>query len=191
MWSSHHPLPGWVSLLSPLPCSPFPCGGTGPHMLQAPQCSTLCSSSTDCDSYCKPAKGNYKINMKKYCKKDYGKDFLPPWAMLGFATEAAEGWPQADRGWGRCRCPRGWGAPSMERRPQIRPPKGAMDEAGGAARDRQFLLPKLPSGTKAKHPPSLCLPLFSLSGPGEHPGNGDGGQLGQVHHQHPLCLQVP
>ncbi|XP_006006150.2 netrin-3 [Latimeria chalumnae] len=26
---------------------------------------------TDCESYCKPAKGNYKINMKKYCKKDY------------------------------------------------------------------------------------------------------------------------
>lgn len=33
----------------------------------------LCFSSADCDSYCKPAKGNYKINMKKYCKKDYGK----------------------------------------------------------------------------------------------------------------------
>ncbi|KAL4617891.1 netrin-3-like [Arapaima gigas] len=25
----------------------------------------------DCESYCKPAKGNLKINMKKYCKKDY------------------------------------------------------------------------------------------------------------------------
>ncbi|XP_077481361.1 netrin 2 [Stigmatopora argus] len=25
----------------------------------------------DCDSYCKPVKGNLKINMKKYCKKDY------------------------------------------------------------------------------------------------------------------------
>lgn len=25
----------------------------------------------DCDSYCKPLKGNLKINMKKYCKKDY------------------------------------------------------------------------------------------------------------------------
>ncbi|XP_039630948.1 netrin 2 [Polypterus senegalus] len=25
----------------------------------------------DCDSYCKPTKGNLKINMKKYCKKDY------------------------------------------------------------------------------------------------------------------------
>lgn len=89
-------------------------------LLQAPQCSTLCSSSADCDSYCKPAKGNYKINMKKYCKKDYGKDLFPPWATLGFATEAAEGRLQAGHGWGRCRCPRGWGAPSMERGPQIR-----------------------------------------------------------------------
>uniref|UniRef100_A0A4W5R6K7 Netrin 2 n=1 Tax=Hucho hucho TaxID=62062 RepID=A0A4W5R6K7_9TELE len=26
---------------------------------------------TDCESYCKPVKGNLKINMKKYCKKDY------------------------------------------------------------------------------------------------------------------------
>uniref|UniRef100_A0A8B9QSI1 Netrin 3 n=1 Tax=Anas platyrhynchos TaxID=8839 RepID=A0A8B9QSI1_ANAPL len=30
-----------------------------------------CRPRQDCDSYCKPAKGNYKINMKKYCKKDY------------------------------------------------------------------------------------------------------------------------
>uniref|UniRef100_A0A8D2P297 NTR domain-containing protein n=1 Tax=Zosterops lateralis melanops TaxID=1220523 RepID=A0A8D2P297_ZOSLA len=42
-----------------------------PQVPQAPQCSTHCSSFADCDSYCKPAKGNYKINMKKYCKKDY------------------------------------------------------------------------------------------------------------------------
>uniref|UniRef100_A0A4W5QZ75 Netrin-1 n=1 Tax=Hucho hucho TaxID=62062 RepID=A0A4W5QZ75_9TELE len=27
--------------------------------------------SADCESYCKPVKGNLKINMKKYCKKDY------------------------------------------------------------------------------------------------------------------------
>ncbi|EPQ15518.1 Netrin-1 [Myotis brandtii] len=26
----------------------------------------------DCDSYCKASKGKLKINMKKYCKKDYG-----------------------------------------------------------------------------------------------------------------------
>ncbi|KAM6898458.1 netrin 2 isoform 1-T1 [Lycodopsis pacificus] len=27
--------------------------------------------AADCESYCKPVKGNLKINMKKYCKKDY------------------------------------------------------------------------------------------------------------------------
>ncbi|CAN8192351.1 unnamed protein product [Coccothraustes coccothraustes] len=32
---------------------------------------TSTEAPADCDSYCKPAKGNYKINMKKYCKKDY------------------------------------------------------------------------------------------------------------------------
>ncbi|XP_039349214.1 netrin-3 isoform X2 [Mauremys mutica] len=32
---------------------------------------TSTEEPADCDSYCKPAKGNYKINMKKYCKKDY------------------------------------------------------------------------------------------------------------------------
>ncbi|KAL3051333.1 netrin 2 [Trematomus bernacchii] len=36
---------------------------------------TVVVSSTeepaDCESYCKPVKGNLKINMKKYCKKDY------------------------------------------------------------------------------------------------------------------------
>lgn len=34
----------------------------------------LCSPSpADCDSYCKASKGKLKINMKKYCKKDYGE----------------------------------------------------------------------------------------------------------------------
>ncbi|XP_007423913.1 netrin-3 [Python bivittatus] len=32
---------------------------------------TSTEEPADCDSYCKPAKGNYKINLKKYCKKDY------------------------------------------------------------------------------------------------------------------------
>lgn len=90
--STHHLVPGWVLLLSPPPHSLFPCGGMSPHVPQAPQCSTHCSSAADCDSYCKPAKGNYKINMKKYCKKDYGKDLQPLWATLGFAPEADEGW---------------------------------------------------------------------------------------------------
>ncbi|XP_041939153.1 netrin 2 [Alosa sapidissima] len=33
--------------------------------------STEAEESADCESYCKPVKGNLKINMKKYCKKDY------------------------------------------------------------------------------------------------------------------------
>lgn len=32
---------------------------------------------TDCDSYCKASKGKLKINMKKYCKKDYGERSHP------------------------------------------------------------------------------------------------------------------
>uniref|UniRef100_A0A8C6STC7 NTR domain-containing protein n=1 Tax=Neogobius melanostomus TaxID=47308 RepID=A0A8C6STC7_9GOBI len=36
--------------------------------------TTLCLY---CESYCKPVKGNLKINMKKYCKKDYGKTVRP------------------------------------------------------------------------------------------------------------------
>lgn len=35
--------------------------------------SSSSSPSEDCDSYCKASKGKLKINMKKYCKKDYGK----------------------------------------------------------------------------------------------------------------------
>lgn len=31
-------------------------------------------SPSDCDTYCKASKGKLKINMKKYCKKDYGKE---------------------------------------------------------------------------------------------------------------------
>lgn len=31
------------------------------------------SLRADCDSYCKASKGKLKINMKKYCKKDYGE----------------------------------------------------------------------------------------------------------------------
>lgn len=32
-----------------------------------------CPVVADCDSYCKASKGKLKINMKKYCKKDYGE----------------------------------------------------------------------------------------------------------------------
>ncbi|KAG8507153.1 Netrin-1 [Galemys pyrenaicus] len=37
----------------------------------------LCSPlPADCDSYCKASKGKLKINMKKYCKKDYAQESL-------------------------------------------------------------------------------------------------------------------
>ncbi|KFP11803.1 hypothetical protein Z169_11087, partial [Egretta garzetta] len=68
-WNTPHPAGPCCCPLHPLP--PPLVVGRDPPVLQAPRCSTLCSSPTDCDSYCKPAKGNYKINMKKYCKKDY------------------------------------------------------------------------------------------------------------------------
>lgn len=35
---------------------------------------SLLLSCSDCDTYCKASKGKLKINMKKYCKKDYGKE---------------------------------------------------------------------------------------------------------------------
>ncbi|XP_054607770.1 netrin-1a isoform X2 [Nothobranchius furzeri] len=33
--------------------------------------SSITEEPSDCDSYCKASKGKLKINMKKYCKKDY------------------------------------------------------------------------------------------------------------------------
>lgn len=74
MWeetSTHHFLTGWVLLLSP--STPLPPPLWRDECPRASSSSTHSSSAADCDSYCKPAKGNYKINMKKYCKKDYGK----------------------------------------------------------------------------------------------------------------------
>lgn len=29
--------------------------------------------SPDCDLHCKPARGSYRISLKKFCRKDYGK----------------------------------------------------------------------------------------------------------------------
>lgn len=53
-------------------------------------------SPADCDSYCKASKGKLKINMKKYCKKDYGELPLhihpspfPGCGTLGFASGLA------------------------------------------------------------------------------------------------------
>ncbi|TRY56380.1 hypothetical protein DNTS_034977, partial [Danionella cerebrum] len=33
--------------------------------------SSSSKDPADCESYCKASKGKLKINMKKYCKKDY------------------------------------------------------------------------------------------------------------------------
>lgn len=65
---------GWLKVLGN-PHSPFLVVGQDLWAVLhcTPSPLPLCFSSADCDSYCKPAKGNYKINMKKYCKKDYGK----------------------------------------------------------------------------------------------------------------------
>uniref|UniRef100_A0A8D0H7G1 NTR domain-containing protein n=1 Tax=Sphenodon punctatus TaxID=8508 RepID=A0A8D0H7G1_SPHPU len=41
------------------------------HKIEAHAAQSRLAKHSNCDSYCKPAKGNYKINMKKYCKKDY------------------------------------------------------------------------------------------------------------------------
>ncbi|MBN3322108.1 NET3 protein, partial [Atractosteus spatula] len=43
----------------------FVCRFASPHFHDSK------SVGADCESYCKPVKGNLKINMKKYCKKDY------------------------------------------------------------------------------------------------------------------------
>lgn len=45
--------------------------------------------SADCDSYCKASKGKLKINMKKYCKKDYGKSTKHCfWKLIFFFSDA-------------------------------------------------------------------------------------------------------
>lgn len=75
------PLPPWWDRTScaVLHCTPSPL--------------PLCFSSADCDSYCKPAKGNYKINMKKYCKKDYGKGpLLLPSSIRGLQPPPRPRW---------------------------------------------------------------------------------------------------
>lgn len=46
------------------------------------------SLGADCDSYCKASKGKLKINMKKYCKKDYGEC---PQGMRGAVPEPSRG----------------------------------------------------------------------------------------------------
>ncbi|KAJ3607766.1 hypothetical protein NHX12_024817 [Muraenolepis orangiensis] len=46
-------------------CDCHPVGAAGKT------CNQTTGQCPYCESYCKPVKGNLKINMKKYCKKDY------------------------------------------------------------------------------------------------------------------------
>lgn len=41
-------------------------------------------SSSDCDSHCKSPKGKMKVTMKKYCKKDFGKQLFFQKRLLSF-----------------------------------------------------------------------------------------------------------
>ncbi|XP_031417377.1 netrin 2 [Clupea harengus] len=61
---------GYQQSRSPVaPCIKIPV--ISPTAVVVSSSSTETEESADCESYCKPVKGNLKINMKKYCKKDY------------------------------------------------------------------------------------------------------------------------
>ncbi|XP_053551238.1 netrin-3 [Bombina bombina] len=56
---------GYQQSRSPIaPCIKIPAVVPTPSL-------TSTEEPADCEQYCKPPKGNYKINLKKYCKKDY------------------------------------------------------------------------------------------------------------------------
>ncbi|XP_069503038.1 netrin-3 [Ambystoma mexicanum] len=56
---------GYQQSRSPVaPCIKIPAIITTPVV-------TSTEEPANCETYCKPPKGNYKINLKKYCKKDY------------------------------------------------------------------------------------------------------------------------
>uniref|UniRef100_A0A8C4NM14 NTR domain-containing protein n=1 Tax=Eptatretus burgeri TaxID=7764 RepID=A0A8C4NM14_EPTBU len=73
---------------------------------------------TACRSYCKVSKGKVKINMKKYCKKDYvvqvylnGKETLRDWTHFSAEIRAVYKWRTRQPLWIRsrdltCRCQR-------------------------------------------------------------------------------------
>lgn len=46
--------------------------------------TSSCSLLPDCDLHCKPARGSYRISLKKFCRKDYGRprSGLPPSGFL-------------------------------------------------------------------------------------------------------------
>lgn len=41
--------------------------------------TSSCTLLPDCDLHCKPARGSYRISLKKFCRKDYGR---PPSGLL-------------------------------------------------------------------------------------------------------------
>lgn len=50
---------------------------------------TPLSPSLDCDLHCKPTRGSYRISLKKFCRKDYGRQtsgLLPPPSHLALPT---------------------------------------------------------------------------------------------------------
>uniref|UniRef100_UPI00358F50E7 netrin-3-like n=1 Tax=Myxine glutinosa TaxID=7769 RepID=UPI00358F50E7 len=84
--------------------------------IRIPSVSSTSATSTDgppsCRSYCKVSKGKVKINMKKYCKKDYvvqvylkGKETLRDWTHFSAEIRAVYKWRTAMSTEG------GWGAP--------------------------------------------------------------------------------
>lgn len=46
--------------------------------------TSSCALLPDCDLHCKPARGSYRISLKKFCRKDYGRprSGLPPSGFL-------------------------------------------------------------------------------------------------------------
>ncbi|EMP23723.1 Netrin-1 [Chelonia mydas] len=67
-WDDPSPTPYHTTLTTALPLAVMLPSELG----TLPAAATLRPpSSEDCDSYCKASKGKLKINMKKYCKKDY------------------------------------------------------------------------------------------------------------------------
>lgn len=65
-------------------------GGVGGRRWgSVPACPLPCLPSPDCDLHCKPTRGSYRISLKKFCRKDYGRQpsgLLPPPSHLALPT---------------------------------------------------------------------------------------------------------
>nr|XP_048292255.1 netrin-3 isoform X2 [Myodes glareolus] len=67
--------PGFQQSRSPVaPCvkTPVP-GPTEESSPVEPQGEWTPESQTDCESHCRPVRGSYRISLKKFCRKDYGR----------------------------------------------------------------------------------------------------------------------